>query len=107
MHIIETIVFSRRARELMTEEEFRLLQATLVRRPLAGVVIPGTRGLRKLRWALSGRGKRGGARVIYYARSAEDRLYLLYIYAKNEQEDLTPAQLHAIRAYLTAEDEGE
>ncbi|MBX3132778.1 MAG: type II toxin-antitoxin system RelE/ParE family toxin [Gemmatimonadaceae bacterium] len=107
MHIIETAAFSRRAHDLLSDEEFRLLESALVRRPLAGVLIPGTHGLRKLRWALSGRGKRGGARVIYYVRTDAGRLYLLYIYAKNEREDLTLAELRDIRAYLSAEDEGD
>jgi len=66
MVIIETSVFTRRITELLSDDEYRELQATLVERPKAGPVIPGSGGIRKLRWSASGRGKRGGARVIYY-----------------------------------------
>ncbi len=64
----------------------------LIERPDAGPLIPGAGGLRKLRWAMPGRGKRGGARVIYYWRTAADVVYLVFAYAKNDQEDLTPEQ---------------
>lgn len=59
-------------------------------------MIRGTGGLRKLRWAASGRGKRGGARVIYYLQASVDRIYLVYGYVKAKQEDLTPQQLKVL-----------
>jgi hypothetical protein len=52
----------------------------------------GSGGLRKLRWAKPGAGKRGGVRIIYYWAPAEAAFYMLYAYSKNEQGDLTPAQ---------------
>ena len=67
-------------------------QSVLIERPDAGPLIPGAVGLRKLRWAMPGRGKRGGAGVIYYWRTAADVVYLVCAYAKNDQEDLTPDQ---------------
>lgn len=66
--------------------------------PKAGEVIPGSGGLRKLRWRTAGRGKRGGLRIIYYCRSA-DRLYMLFAYEKTRQGDLTWEQLRMLRAY--------
>lgn len=72
------------------------LQATLIVQPDAGDLIPGARGLRKLRWTMSGRGKRGGARVIYYWLSNNDRIYLVHAYAKNTTADLTPAQIRQL-----------
>jgi hypothetical protein len=103
MEIIETSIFTRRVSELLSNEAYRELQSDLVTRPDAGAVIAGSGGLRKLRWAGSGRGKRGGARVIYYWVTAQDRLLMLYIYPKNEQENLTDAQIKALRAIMERE----
>ena len=72
----------------------------LVVNPEAGRVIVGTGGARKVRWALAGRGKSGGARVIYYWADARDIILMLMIYAKNEQDTLTDAQKRAIRAVI-------
>lgn len=76
-----------------TDDELRALQNHLLENPGAGDVIRGSSGLRKLRWAASGRGKRGGARVIYYHYVSAERIYLIYGYAKSDQEDLTPDQI--------------
>jgi hypothetical protein len=70
----------------------RELQQELIERPDAGDLIRGAKGLRKLRWALPGRGKSGGARVIYYWRTAAGQIFLLYAYPKNSQADLNAAQ---------------
>jgi mRNA-degrading endonuclease RelE of RelBE toxin-antitoxin system len=66
MIIIETPLFTKQLLSNLSDEEYRLFQATLLERPDAGKVIPGGGGLRKVRWGLEGRGKSGGARVIYY-----------------------------------------
>jgi mRNA-degrading endonuclease RelE of RelBE toxin-antitoxin system len=76
----------------LTEEERQEITLYLAHRPDAGGVIQGTGGLRKLRWPGSGKGKRGGYRVIYYFFDDEVPLYLLAIYPKNQQVDLTPQQ---------------
>ena len=68
--------------------------------PEAGSVIKGSGGMRKLRWAASGRGKRGGYRVIYYWWVAKDRISMLLMYPKNEQDDLTAEQLKLLRNQL-------
>lgn len=101
LQILETSLFTRQVLELLSAEEYRLLQMTLIMRPDAGAVIPGSGGLRKLRWALPGRGKRGGARVIYFWRTQERQILLLYIYQKNVQATLTPAQLKALPQVAT------
>jgi len=71
MVIVETSIFTRRVMELLLDDEYRELQATLVDRPDAGPVIPGSGGLRKIRWSTSGHGKRGGSRIIYYWATAQ------------------------------------
>lgn len=96
MVIIETSVFTRRVTALLSDDEYRELQATLVERPKAGPVIPGSGGIRKLRWSASGRGKRGGARVIYYWATEQEHLLMLFIYAKNESDDLRQDQIKTL-----------
>lgn len=103
MEIKETPAFSRRLPEVMDDDEYALLQFSLILNPLQGAVIPGTGGIRKLRWAASGRGKRGGARVIYFVALSQEQILMLYIYPKNEQDDLSDAQRRALRAIVEAE----
>jgi hypothetical protein len=103
MVIVETSIFTRRVTELLPDEEYRALQATLVDRPDAGPVIPGGGGLRKIRWSASGHGKRGGVRIIYYWATAQDRILMLFIYAKNESDNLTPNQIKTLRQVVEKE----
>jgi len=103
MIIIETSVFTRQVRSLLADDEYRLLQSALVEKPDLGALIPGSGGLRKIRWTIRGRGKRGGVRVIYYWASAQDRLLMLLIYAKSEQDDLTPEQLEVLKRIVEEE----
>ena len=103
MVIIETSIFTRRVTALLSDDEYRELQATLVEHPKAGAVIPGSGGIRKLRWGASGHGKRGGARVIYYLATKQERILMLLIYAKNESEDLTRDQIKKLRYIVERE----
>lgn len=80
----------------MDDEAFRALQIALLLRPEQGAVIRGSGGLRKLRWSTTGRGKRSGIRIIYYWAPEDDVIFLLYLYAKNEQGDLTAAQMRTL-----------
>lgn len=103
MIVVETSVFTRRVQDLLSDEEYRQLQAALIHRPDAGAVIPGSGGLRKIRWALAGRGKRGEIRVIYYWAVEQDRLLMLFLFAKNDRDDLTPDQLKILRKIVEEE----
>ncbi len=97
MVIIETSVFTRLIRELMEDEDYRELQVSLVQNPDKGDLIPGSGGLRKVRWKTTGKGKRGGIRIIYYWMRSDDQLRMLYAYPKTGQTDLTRDQLKTLR----------
>ena len=100
--VAETFVFSRRADALLTVRERDDLVTMLARAPLAGVVIPGTGGVRTLRFAADGRGKRGGFRVIYYVLTDDMPLVAITIYGKNEKSDLSEAERRGARAIVDA-----
>ncbi len=97
MQVIATRGYRRAAARLLTAESRAAAEAEIVARPEAWPVIQGAGGARKARIALPGRGKRGGARVIYFVLLARDVLFLLDIYAKNAKEDLTSADKQEIR----------
>ena len=99
--VIETPEFLAATRRMMTDEERGLLVDYLAYNPSAGELIPGTGGVRKLRWGLEGRGKRGGARVIYFYHSEAMPLFALTAYAKNERTDVSQADRNDFRR-LTA-----
>jgi hypothetical protein len=93
----ETPVFTKLIQDLMDDDLYRQLQNFLLEQPDAGDVIEGTGGLRKVRWKLPGKGKRGGVRVIYFWRVAEAQILMLLAYAKSEADDLSPAQKKQLR----------
>lgn len=103
MVIIETSVFTRQVQKLLTADEYKELQLALVERPDLGAIIVGSGGLRKVRWSSRGRGKRGGVRIIYYWAVAQDRILMLLMYAKSEQDDLSREQIQALRSIVEAE----
>ncbi|MDI6770899.1 MAG: type II toxin-antitoxin system RelE/ParE family toxin [Anaerolineales bacterium] len=103
MIFVETSIFTRQVQKLLTDDEYRELQKALVNRPDAGALIVGSGGLRKLRWAKQGRGKRGGVRVIYYWAVSPEQILMLFMYPKGERDDLTSAQIKMLKQIVEEE----
>ncbi len=97
MVIVESPLFTRLIKELMSDDEYRSLQEALIQRPDRGDIITGSGGLRKVRWKLEGRGKSGGVRVIYYWVVDDENIRMLYVYPKNKQENLTKEQIKTLK----------
>jgi hypothetical protein len=97
MTVVETERFLKDVRPLLSDAERAELVAFIAANPEAGEVIPETGGVRKVRWALAGKGKRGGARVIYYHHSERLPVFLLAAYAKNEKANLSRAERNAMK----------
>ena len=100
MEFIRFATFEKSAARIFSEGDVLELELALTIDPLAGDLIPGARGLRKLRRPLAGRGKRGGARVIYYFVTAQDTILLLHAYAKNSAGDLPKPFLRELGAVV-------
>jgi mRNA-degrading endonuclease RelE of RelBE toxin-antitoxin system len=98
MIFVETPVFTQLLVELLSDDEYSQFQQFLMADPHAGDVIQDTGGLRKVRWASGGKGKRGGVRVIYYSVDELDQVRLLLIYKKGIQDNLTPAQKKQLKS---------
>ena len=94
---IETKLFSRLLGEFLSDDDYAQLQGALIEAPESGAVVSGSGGVRKLRWAQPGRGKRGGVRVIYYAKIREGVIWMLTIYAKTEEESIPAHVLRRIK----------
>lgn len=103
MKIIETSVFTKHLKNLLSEDEYRQLQNTLIKNPEIGKLIKSTGGLRKVRWAIKGKGKSGGVRTIYYWAKQEEVILMLLIYQKNEQDNLTSEQTKILRKIVDKE----
>ena len=86
-----TSVYEKRVGKILRPEEREAMELHIADNPERHPIVPGTGGVRKARWGRSGKGKRGGARVIYFYQSMADVVYFLKIYTKTENEDLTPA----------------
>src|SRR5258706_6396228 len=94
MEFIEAAAFTKYVYDYLSDDEYLGFQSFLLLHPEWGKVVPGSGGVRKIRWAMSGKGKSGGVRVIYYFKRQEDEIWLLTIYSKNEVENI-PA--HVLR----------
>jgi mRNA-degrading endonuclease RelE of RelBE toxin-antitoxin system len=94
MEFIEATAFTKHVYDYLSDEEYLGLQSFLLQYPESGKVVPGSGGVRKVRWAMSGKGKSGGVRIIYYFKRQDDEIWLLTIYSKNEVENI-PA--HVLR----------
>ena len=97
MIFIEDHGFQKRRKGLLDEDRLFALMEWLAVHPGAGKIIPGAGGLRKMRWGAKGHGKRGGVRVVYFWWITDDKILLLDIYAKGQQEDLTAGEIKKLK----------
>jgi hypothetical protein len=97
---IETKLFTRLADEYLGDDGLLALQVHLLAQPEIGKVIAGSGGVRKLRWAMPGRGKRGSLRVIYFLRMKQEEVWLLTLYAKSVSDNISTAALKTIKATI-------
>jgi hypothetical protein len=105
VEFVEAPNFTELVSEYLGDDEYRGLQMFLAGKPDAGDVMPGTGGFRKLRWVdrRRGKGKRGGLRVIYYYFEADDQIWLITLYDKDEMADLSPAEKRLLKRAVDAE----
>lgn len=92
MEFIEASAFTKYVYSYLTEDEYIGLQSFLLNNPESGKIVPGSGGVRKLRWGMDRKGKSGGVRIIYYFKKKDDEIWLLTIYSKNEIENI-PAHI--------------
>ena|SRR5438105_10868898 len=98
--VVETLLFQKQWPLYWTEDERGEFAAFISESPDAGDVVPGSGGIRKVRWRRAGLGKSGGVRVIYFTRTVEEEIVLLTLYAKSTTDNLTGAKLKEIRRVL-------
>jgi len=103
MRFVETRIFTKEIRDILVEDEYRSLQLALKFRPEQGNLIKGSGGIRKIRWGAKGKDKSGGCLIIYFWDKPTDAIYLLFVYPKSSQEDLTPAQIRILRDMVKEE----
>ena len=106
MNLYATRTYERVIRKLLSEDARSDMEAAIVAAPDAAPVIPGTGGIRKLRWRGSGRGKRGGIRAIYFWQAGPEAVYMLTAYAKAERDDLTAADRKALSRLVESIERG-
>ena len=107
MQIFSTKIYERSIRKLLSDDSRREMEAAIVADPAAAPVMSGTGGIRKLRWAGSGRGKRGGIRAIYFHHAGLEAIYMLTAYAKAARDDLSPSDKRALTTLVAAIKEAE
>jgi hypothetical protein len=100
MIFVETSLFTKLLPSYLDDEEYRCLQAYLLEHPESGDLIKGSGGIRKVRWAIQGKGKSGGVRIIYYWHCPRNHIYLLTLYGKSEQANIDKATLKQITKAL-------
>jgi hypothetical protein len=100
---VETKLFTKLVQQYLTDDEYARLQQSLIVNPEAGDVIPGSGGVRKLRWGVTGRGKRSGLRVIYFLRLRRGESWMLTLYAKNVADNIPAKVLKKIKEEIDAE----
>jgi mRNA-degrading endonuclease RelE of RelBE toxin-antitoxin system len=100
MEYVESPLFSKFLSSYFTDDEYANFQWNLALHPKKGDVIPGSGGLRKIRWLAKGQGKRGGVRIIYYYKNTHEQIWLLTIYAKNEADNIPTGVLRKIKEEL-------
>jgi len=100
---VETKLFTELVLHYLSDDEYAAMQQFLVANPEAGDVIPASGGVRKLRWGVAGRGKRGGLRVIYFLRRRNDEVWMLTLYAKNVADNIPAKVLKKIKEAIDAE----
>ncbi len=102
MRIFATRTYERAIRKLIPDAARKEMEAAIAGDPRGAPVIPGTGGVRKLRWAGSGRGKRGGIRAIYFYHAGPEAIYMLTAYAKADRDDLRPDDRKALSRLVAA-----
>ncbi|WP_341793732.1 MULTISPECIES: transcriptional regulator [unclassified Rickettsia] len=100
MEYIESPLFNKLLNSYFTDDEYASFQWHLALYPKSGDIIPGSDGLRKIRWTAKGQGKRSGVRIIYYYKNKEEQIWLLTIYAKNEADNIPASVLKKIKEEL-------
>jgi len=103
VRFVETHVFTELVCKGLDDDAYRALQITLLLRPEQGSVIAGSGGIRKIRWGTKGGGKRGGFRIIYFWHKTSATCFMLFLYRKNEQGDLTAAQTRTLARVVREE----
>lgn len=94
---VETPTFSRHWSSMgLTDEDLREMQNFIMTHLDAKNTIPGTEGIRKIRWDARGKGKRGGVRTIYIDFLSSEEIFFLYCYPKNQQDDLSEREKHVL-----------
>jgi mRNA-degrading endonuclease RelE of RelBE toxin-antitoxin system len=88
VEFIEATAFTKNVYIYLTDDEYLGLQSFLLKYPESGKLVPGSGGVRKLRWAMAEKGKRGGVRIIYYFKKQDDEIWLLTIYSKSERDNI-------------------